>query len=52
MTKNQAANGVLTLKGKGEAYKNYNYNGEYCYEWIRYNKEIKKVVVNISGDTT
>lgn len=43
------SNGVLTLKGKGEAYKNYNYNGEYCYEWIRYNKEIKKVVVNISG---
>ena len=23
--------GVLTLKGKGEAYKNYNYNGEPCY---------------------
>lgn len=43
------SNGVLTLKGKGEAYKNYNYNGEPCYEWIRYNDKIKKVVVNISG---
>lgn len=41
--------GTLTLKGKGEAYKNYNYNGEFCYEWIRFNEEIKKVVVNISG---
>lgn len=43
------SNGVLTLKGKGEAYKNYNYNGQACYEWIRYKQDIKKVVVNISG---
>ena len=45
------SNGTLTLKGKGEAYRDYNYNGEFIYEWIRYNDEIRKVVVNVSGIT-
>lgn len=48
------SDGTLTLSGKGVAYRNYNYNGEFTYEWLCYREEVKKVVVNISGieDTT